>query len=821
MFLLFFLVVNGELPRFFALRRLKLFSDLNLAQICIIDVYLGGLVLYVMAMIPFGLFNRYVVVGLTVASAIITIGIHFEDFKHLRSVTEIREFFKSRRKETVEFLAVFTIFVIFLAINLISASAFVLGSVRDESIHSLSVQVILENSQVPLTLQPYLKEGIIYPQASHVIFAFAFYVLNMEVPKVVFYVTILFKALSVFGAYFLGRKLGAGRAYSLGLSFVFAFVSSWPLSVVWGGNPFLVGFPLFLVCLGMLFSSNYFREQHSLAELAAIALLFGYAGAIIVSYLQVLIMIVFLVLIYFSVRKSGGIRRTVLESVLLFSISLLLLSPFLYRFIAFYQYPGHNIGIPSDFAGWASQQLYLSQALQWALENLSPYVLLRAMSVLLLAGFAVLLWKTKAYGDVKPVVAFALAIFAAAALLSFISFFLGGDFGVVSWGHQGIILSISINILIVAFLKELVAWCRKIKIKSLSKVFSKDSYATTFLTITLLSSVTGPFLYYRFLVDPGSLRGTYAMFAVTTQSDYDLMLWMKDNLTSNAVVLVNQYDAGLFIPEVSHHKIVLPWGGSSLSRSYQELVGLLNNNILNGTAYKLMQKWNVSHVFVPAQAMYGAFGYPKWDPRLFLGNPNFRLVENLDGTYLFGLEEHNPWIVFLDDFEHANWGQNGWQNDFLGQGLGNVTIVTGSGYNGSKSLRIAAQSVPTVSDWKPKYAYWVGREIYVSNNSSVTLSFGLNATEGFGGNDTFAVLVSDLEHSQSIVIATPNGVFDDQTNAITLGVRGLFSCNLSRQWQKVFNSPLPNSFVLQFVNYDFDGVKNIAYVDNIEVASGP
>jgi hypothetical protein len=713
-------------------------------------------------------------------------------------------------------------FIIFLLINLFSVSNFTFGSVHDESIHSLDVEVILENNRVPVTLQPYLPEGIIYPQASHVIFAFASYMLNMEVAKTVFYVSILFKALSVFGAYFLGKKLGSSRAYSLGLSFVFAFISSWPLSVVWGGNPFLVGFPFFLVCLGLFFSLFRFQRKNSFAELIAIGLLFGYLSAIIFSYIQTLIIVAFLVFIYYFVRKRSGMYHTLLEFVAIFGVSLLPLSPFLFRFFAFYQYPSHNIGVPSDFTGWKPQQLYITQALQWAFENLSPYVLLRVIIILLLVSFAVLLWKTKDYENVKSVVGFALAIFVAAALLSFISFFLSADFGVISWGHQGIILSVSINILIIAFYVKLAEFCREGKIKRLSKIFTRGSYATMFLTITLLSSITAPFLYYRFMVDPEGLRGTYNMFAVTTQNDYDLMTWMKGNLSSDAVILVHPNEAGLFIPVVSHHRIVFPWGGSSLSSSYQTLVSLLENNTLNTTTYQLMQHWNISHVFVGVRVIYWMFGNYGWNSKLFLGNPNFKLVKNFGDAYLFELGEYNPDIVFLDDFEYANWSQSGWQGDSFGNGLGNVTVTTGSGYNVSRCLRITAQSVPAIREWELKYAYWISREIFVLNNSDVTLSFYLDATEGFNGNDTFAVLVSNFEHNQSIVITTPNGVFDGATSAITMDSRqGSFSYDLSSKWEEVFDSSLPSSLVLQFVNYDFDGIENIAYVDNITVTSAP
>jgi hypothetical protein len=206
---------------------------------------------------------------------------------------------------------------------------------------------------------------------------------------------------------------------------------------------------------------------------------------------------------------------------------------------------------------------------------------------------------------------------------------------------------------------------------------------------------------------------------------------------------------------------------------------------------------------------------------LFLGNPQFKLLKNFGNAYLFHCNYVNSNVIFIDDFEHENWEENGWQTQYYGHGLGNATVARGFGCNDSSSLEITAQSVPTVSDWEMKYAYWVYRDIFVLNNSDVTLSFYLNATEGFGGNDTFAVLISDAQRGQSAVLATPNGVFDSQPRVMKLEPQGAFSCNLSRVWQQLFNSSLPNSFVVQFVNYDFDGIKNVAHIDNIEIKYTP
>jgi hypothetical protein len=824
LFLLGLLVINGEPLRAVLLRRFRLFSDLDFVQVCILNVYVGGLILYTIAILPFGFFSWEVVVGFTLLNAILTLAIHFRTLVRGAHASRIRSLIVTNRKALFAYLAVFLMLLVFLVVNLSSVSGLVFGSVRDESIHSLDVQVILENHFVPLTLQPYLPEGIIYPQAAHVVFAFSSYMLGMDVPQVVFYVTILFKSLTVLGAYFLGRKLGAGLAYSLGLSFVFAFMSNWPLYVVWGGNPFLVGFPLFFICLGLLFSFFRSKEKHSVSELVILGLLVGYAGSIIISYLETLIVVILLVFAYFLVQRRADISRVFREYASVICVSLIPLSPFLFRFVSFYSYPGHNIGVAYDFGGWSGQQLFWSQALQWAFDNLSPYVLLKVLTLLLLFSLPVLLWKTKLSGNDKSVFAFALGIFGAATFLSFASFFLSADFGVISWGHQGLLLSIPIGVFVVASYVKFAEYFRRLRLSRLPKVLSKSFNGVLLVAIIALSLVTAPFLYYRFFMDAQELRVSYDMFAVTTTSDYELMTWMKNNLSPEAVILVHPFGSGLFIPTVSHHRIVFPYTGSSLSSSYQTLVGLLENNTLNSDVYQIMHSWNITHVFVGTYVAYWMFNYSKWDPKLFLGNPNFRLVTNIGSSYLFELREQDIDVAFFDDFNSAPWQRYGWRNETLGKGLNDVSAADHGGVNNSGCLSITAQATPgsssILSDNELNSTNWVEREIFVPNNQDVTLSFYLNVSEGFGGIDTFAVTVYDMNRSKAISIASPHGVHLNTSAVATLdGREGLFSYNLSQLWQDEFNSAFPKAFVLQFVNYDFDGVPNVAQIDDVMVTS--
>lgn len=297
------------------------------------------------------------------------------------------------------------------------------------------------------------------------------------------------------------------------------------------------------------------------------------------------------------------------------------------------------------------------------------------------------------------------------------------------------------------------------------------------------------------------------------------MLWMKANLTSAAVILVNPNDPGLFIPAVSHQKIIFPWSGSSYTVSYQTLVNLTSDNVLNGTTYDLMQKYDISHVFVGAAATGWWIQDFTWNPLLFLGNPNFNVVANFGGAYLFNYTYVNPNVAFTDSFENANWSATGWQAKSEGAGQGNVT-TTADAQSNSRHLRMTAQAAYTVSEWQ--CATCISRKIFVLNDSNVNLSFCFNATEGFSGKDTFAAIVSNVNSNQTYVITTPNGVYENYQHSKSLTASAgsyAFNDSISTLWNHAYNSSLPNPFMLEFVNWDFDGVENVAYLNNVTVTT--
>jgi len=182
----------------------------------------------------------------------------------------------------------------------------VFGSVRDTSIHSLFVQVIIENRQTPLTAQPYLNEGIVYPQGFSPIAAYSVLILNYSPPQAIFYLTAFFNALTMLGAYFLGKTLSRKCYLGLSLAFVFAFVAPWPKYITWGSNAFVASFPFYFVCLSLL--PFFVKDKLKVEAVFAIGILFGYLSVLHLQMYETLIASLFLLWLYMysRARKTDG-----------------------------------------------------------------------------------------------------------------------------------------------------------------------------------------------------------------------------------------------------------------------------------------------------------------------------------------------------------------------------------------------------------------------------------------------------------------------------------------------------------------------------------
>jgi hypothetical protein len=450
---------------------------------------------------------------------------------------------------------------------------------------------------------------------------------------------------------------------------------------------------------------------------------------------ETLIASLFILWLYVAL-KGAKERWTGLRNLIAVSgLSLLILSPFLYRAWVFYPYPYHNIGLPADVeipTTQANLSVFLAD-LEWMFENLAVSNLLRIVSlVLIFVSVLIIVGVRRKNGFTQTN---QLIVVGIATLLGQLFIFLLGNLSpaTLPFYPQPIMLYIPCYFFIAAFSFLLYYFfssrlSKKILAKTSEPKFKTKKLLVATISLMLLLTVYAPFLYQSIILDVGTLHGGYATFGVTTEQDLQLILWIRDHLPKNATILVDVDQAGTFIPSVAHRKVIFPFFASSDSVSYQKLQALLEQNILNATTFNLMNHFNITYVFVGSGVSAMDGGIHKWNPKLFLGNPNFKLVKNFGDAYLF------------------------------------------------------------------QYSY--------TNND--------------------AVFISNIYRNQSLVFTTPKGVQRIMPMPLyQIGLSRIFRFDLSTIWQKKFNWSFPNPFILEFVNYDFDRIKNGACVENIRVTSVP
>lgn len=815
------LIIIGEPIRVALSKHFSLFKELDFLQVSVLNVYLGGLTLYLIAVLPLHFFNANVAYAIAITFGVLSILLHKKELKSVKNfirlsqgcMFNIRNYLFEHKITILQYSAVFGMFLAALWIQVVPLSSVIFGSIHDTSLHSLFVQVMLENQGVPLTMQPYLPEGVVYPQAAHVFFAYACLIFGYIPPKAIFHVTALFQALPILSAYYLGKMLSSKRL-GVSLALIFFCVSRWPRLLAWGANPFIAAFPLQFILFSFIpFLRGSWAESNTrnkVLSLLVIGILLGYLAALHLT-LYIIVMAAAAVLILIDMlrkRAFCGLRNLLIA----FGASLIPISPFIYRFVEWYSYPGHNIGLPSDviITPWP----YVNM-LNWLLfsEGISPYPLLVVvmLGLMIVSGIAIYKKRRQLAGLLNLVqVSLCLLIASLGLVLSFHLQYVFPPLSIITGEAVRPTISIyvslcfSIGVFNVILYDTLINNLReRLALIVLPSEHVLANTMATALTLLILSSMYSPFMYYTITQDAGYLVASYDRFSAIMLDDYKLMLWMKDNLTKNSVVLVNVYEPGMFIPSISHHKAIYPWVFSKDSLSYRRLIGMILNGTMNATVYDTMKQLGIMHVYVGAQYSYRWEKNRKWDPQVFLSNPNFNLTKKIGNAYLFEVLYEKPEVVLEDSFEYANIYDMGWKfsaaEGYQYKGSGNVSTNSSYAYDGNRSLVITAKNEGGLF-----YTDWVYRTIYIWDTSNVTLSFYINATAGFSPPDKLSICICDTSWNRSI--------------SLPASIRPPY--NISDIWKNAYNSTLPTAFFIRIQNIDFDGVENVGYIDHIVVRVG-
>ncbi len=844
------LLIIGEPIRVAFSKCLHMFKELDFLQILVLNVYLGGLVLHLIAMLPIHIFNANVIWAVIVSAGILSIMVHKEKIKKATALPRsdhgfsinLCEHLHFQKTAMLQYSVVLGMFLATLWIQVVPLSNLVFGSIHDTSLHSLFVQVLLENQGVPVTMEPYLSEGIVYPQAAHVFFAYACLILGYMPPEAILHVSTLFQALSILGVYYLGKAF-LSRRLGVSLAFVFFCVSRWPRLIAWGANPYVVAFPLNFILLGLvpflhdLCGENSIRKR--LWSVLAIGILFGYLAAIHLTIYIITMASVAVLVLFELLRRDRKLGFCGLQNLsMVFGASLVPISTFIYRFVKWFPYPGHNIGLPSDVViePWAYVNV-LNWLLFW--EGISPYPLLVVMILVLIVISSITLYKRRRQlARLVDFVTISLCLLCACLgliLLFHVQYIfpsLSIVTGEVLRPTIGVYISVCFligasNVVLYDILKDkLSSRLTYTHIKSKQVLASNTATALAFL---LLFSVYSPFMYYFATQDIEYLSKSYSSYAVTTPDDYELMLWMKENLPKNSIILVSVYEPGMFIPSVSNLKTIYPWVLSKDSHHYLKLFRMIQNGILNSTVYNLMSSLGVTYVYLGAQASFGVGTWQlnagweenlKWNPEVFLSNPNFNLTKKMGDAYLFEVLYKKPEVIFEDRSEYADIPDISWKwvagKAYPREGSGHISTDSTYAHNRSRSLFLTSKNEGVLLYTNP-----VHRTIHAWDASNIKLNFHMNAAVGLSPPDELSIHVNAASRNRFVRIITPNRLHADKVSTMVLdGSVPYFSFNIGETCRAIYNVPLPKTFNISIQNIGFDSVENVAYKDDIVVRVG-
>jgi len=838
---LLLLVIIGEPVRVVVSRYSRLLKNLDILQILVINVYLGGLILYAISMVPLSLFNETLACGIIIVFAVLSLFLHRKKVGRMRSIfqsnlvlSSIHDYFSKYRLALLESIIVLCMFLAALWIQVTPLPRFVFGSIHDTSLHALFTEIILENGYVPSTMQPYLPEGVVYPQAAHVFFAYGCYMLGYVPPETILYVTALFQALGVLAAYYLGKALSS-RPLGVSLAFIFLCVSRWPRLLTWGANPYLLAFPLQFILFSfippLLNWKAEMKLEKKMLKFLAVGILFGYLAALHLTLYIILLTsaAIFVFVIAIRERTSSKVGNLLIT----LGFSLIPLTPFIYRFVSWYPYSGHNIGLPLDITIYVSESPFpLLNTLNWLMfqEGISPYLpLVVAFIGLVIISFSGLgfFMKREKFAKMSNGVQIA-SCSLIASLVLFASFHLQYVFpplAIIMGEVARPVISLVISLCFLIGIFNVILYnmlTNRIRTKLLS-IFLPSKHAlakavAAILAITFFLLIYSPFLYYAVAHDAEYLYESYGRYAVTTRDDYELMLWIRERLPKDVIILVNPHGPGMLIPSVSYRKAIYPQVASKYSQSYQKLINMTQQGILNAELYDVMEGLHITHVYVGSRASHWWEANYKWDPQLFLSNPSFNLVKKIGGAFLFEVAYKNPNVVFEESFEYENIVNMGWEfheteeNVSNGTGYLNTTFSKCT-YNGQRSAVITAKK-----DAGAFYADWMYRKVYVWNASNIDFCFYINASEGFQSPDGISIYIYEPSWERYVRFMTPDQPCNGNESIILLQKSvGFFQFNLSRIWVQQYNSTLPTAFLVVIQNVDFDGIENVAYIDYIRV----
>ena len=655
----------GELVRTLTGRYLSLWRRPEPIERAVLDFYLGGAVLYLIAAVPGGFFLAPVVDLLPFAAtaALIALAVHaarrpgWTD-SLLAALAPV-----GRPAYLLAIASAVGLFVVELWV----AGPIGTGNTYDSSLLTLYTANLLRHHSIGLSFEPYAPTGLLYPQGSVAWLGWAQLVFGLPPARTALLVTPLFLGLAPLAGFAFGRRIFGSEWAGLATALLLAWVGPGTRSFAFGSNDFVLAFPLVLLLAGE--AVVWLRTPAPRwPDALAYGVLAGYSAAINPVGVEWLLLALPVAALLSRPRFGGRVRDWFASWAVAAAASLLAILPTLYVLgqgrsspglvPAATSAPGTPSGISaSQFFGFLDPFLLGSGA-----TELSPIAALKVeLIVLLVVGLALLLLVPsdsevgRYLRTFRPFVAGAAVIlvallavfwaarsgFGPAVVLTDLSS--SNELSQSLFALYGLIATVPFALAI----EEAVRTVRRSPGPSepvpaapapRPRARPPGSVTRTILPLVVALAIVVPGVVLTPTELASSLSETYHEFGNVTAADFDLLAYSGSHLPNGARVLVAPGSAGEFLPGYCPDIVLLyPMvpGFQSVNASYETLVRDLPNGTLGPADALALSELRAQYVVVTGNS---SALWPAFSPRPFLADPGAYAEEFHEGdAYLFGV----------------------------------------------------------------------------------------------------------------------------------------------------------------------------------------
>jgi hypothetical protein len=619
----------------------------------VLDLYLGGAVVYAVAILPLGLFTAYTfpaVLVLAVAGIAIRYGRLGGNAPLPGAIRQIRRYLTPGPAIALGAAAALGLF------ELVIAVAAPTGNTYDASQLATYTSLLITQHSIPITLsRAGLDLPVVYPQGVTVWMGTVQLLFGLPPARTAVLVTPLFLGLVPLGAYTVGsRWFGTDQAGAV-LAVAFAVLASWTRFEVTGSYDFVASFPLLLLLLAL--SKDWVDGVPSGREALVFGLLAGYVAALSpVGAEWWLVALPVAAGLSPALRRAGVARRWIGRYALALVGAVVPVLPELAVVAAGAGHIGFSTNQPGvgtlapvglggpQVVGYMDPFLFGANA-TW----LSPFPILRAeLALLLVAGLALLVFRPgrlPRFPDL-PVLAVAGGVAAAAW------------FAIEALARAGVAGARSLAPLtngqeLAQLLSTVFALVAAVPLVSAFEVAAStpaSNGTTSFrgrlerpgvvpaLAVGLLLLVPG--LAVTATQAPPSLAETYRSFGNVSADDFALLAWAPQGLPSGARILVDPGSAAAFLPAYDPAVTVLypmVLGFEYPNTTYRDVVRALTNGTLNESGFADLLGLGTQYVAITqSNSVLGA----PFSPAPLLAQPgNFRVVFHEGDAYVFSVSK--------------------------------------------------------------------------------------------------------------------------------------------------------------------------------------